>query len=108
MRKISMLFIVTIILSITANSQQVRSSMFHLDRMEYNNDIIRAVGPNEIVVKTSSGEGTAFAFISNSTVQHYVDVPQGYTVNDFEILDGYVYFCGKALLPQYRSDRRQG
>lgn len=92
-----MLFIVTLILSITANSQQVRSSIFHLNEIEYNNDIIRAVSPNEIVVKTSSGEGTAFAFITNSTVQCYVSVPQGYTVNDFEVLDGYIYFCGKKV-----------
>ena len=95
-KKIAILVIATIF-STTVYSQQVRSSIFHLNEIEYNNDIIRAVSPNEIVVKTSSGEGTAFAFITNSTVQCYVSVPQGYTVNDFEVLDGYIYFCGKKV-----------
>lgn len=100
MTKVFQIIIVAIALTSTAYSQQVRSSYFSVEQFVNNSgNIIRAYTPNNMLVVCSystEDQITRFTFLKkNSNTVKYVELPLNYRVNDFVILDNYMYFCGK-------------
>ena len=96
MTKVFQIIIVAIALTSTAYSQQVRSSYFSVNNMNSMGNTVRAHNSDEIIANSLSRETNLemFAFISNAVVP-YAILSSSYRVNDFVVLNDYIYFCGK-------------
>lgn len=98
--KVLKFILLAIVLTSTAYSQQVHSAYFSVGQMGNNKgNIIRAYTAGNMVVMSSftpEDRITKFSFFKQgSSVVKYIELPYDYTVNDFVILDNYIYFCGK-------------
>ena len=97
-KKIAILVIATIF-STTVYSQTVRSSFFSMDQVQTSpkNNIVRTINTKELVVSSFDSElmQETLTFLKDSEPFTYVALPSNYTINDMEVFEDRVYFCGK-------------
>ena len=81
------------------NSQTVKSSFFSMDQVKTSGkrNIVRTVNDKELVVSSfdTGMQQETLTFLKDSEPFTYVALPSNYTINDMEVFEDRVYFCGK-------------